>query len=825
MLAVTLRPCYEAGKGNRRYVYMPLTTHTTQGGARRSLATADLPRRVRAALDEALTLVSAELDPFLAALLQEYEQELFRLAERARHPGSDSPYLHALREFRGNRSDLVPQFMLELEAELAALRSRPSPTATAAETPAGPGRVLALVDDSIIDESTLLREIASRQEGRASLAMHLLGQRFGVLAGTPAMDAERLPLGPQSLCRALRSACHSLQFGPEARELMYRLFDRMVMAHYAPVLEKLDARLDQAEILRGLTYVPVRLRASSLRQADEAARNAAPGATANRRARAGTGSGSGSSPGAGGHEGPGTRAGQRDAPGGAPGARGPDRTGATMMAPGQPHTAWMAETTTALAGGDEQASYEALQQLMAGRRALIGKLRPGGEKALPRMATLATDELMRALGTLQRQPAGPAGNRPSLMDLRQMLLAQARQRHGQGATLSQRDNDTFELMHLLYGQLEGEIRPDAPAAGLIQRLQLPLLRVALRDQSFFVQATHPARELLNTVAETAANWLDKDDVDPQLLQPLQQAVTRVVEQYDGDNAVFEASNAQLQGHLQAQVRKAEMLERRHVEAARGKEKLEVAKRRSAATLEKLLGDQRIPRFSRALLNQAWADVLTLTLLRQGEDSAEWKTQLDATRRIISACARGEALDDPALAGHVEAALAQVGYHADEAAIIAARLTSSRSDEDDPASRTELAMKLKARTRLGEDAERARRPDLPPRTPEEQARYEQLRIMPFGTWIEFTTNQQGDVVRRRMSWFSPITDNALFVNQRGQRVGEYSLDALARMIVAGQARIVTAERGRLVDRAWQTALRTLRSFAGGGAPALTGDTPA
>jgi hypothetical protein len=30
---------------------------------------------------------------------------------------------------------------------------------------------------------------------------------------------------------------------------------------------------------------------------------------------------------------------------------------------------------------------------------------------------------------------------------------------------------------------------------------------------------------------------------------------------------------------------------------------------------------------------------------------------------------------------------------------------------------------------------------------------------------------------------------------------------------GQARIVTAERGRLIDRAWQATLNALRSFAG------------
>jgi hypothetical protein len=36
-----------------------------------------------------------------------------------------------------------------------------------------------------------------------------------------------------------------------------------------------------------------------------------------------------------------------------------------------------------------------------------------------------------------------------------------------------------------------------------------------------------------------------------------------------------------------------------------------------------------------------------------------------------------------------------------------------------------------------------------------------------------------------------------------------------MLARGQARIVTAERGRLVDRAWQATLNALRSFAGRG----------
>jgi hypothetical protein len=61
----------------------------------------------------------------------------------------------------------------------------------------------------------------------------------------------------------------------------------------------------------------------------------------------------------------------------------------------------------------------------------------------------------------------------------------------------------------------------------------------------------------------------------------------------------------------------------------------------------------------------------------------------------------------------------------------------------------------------------------------------------------------------------VTDKALFVNQRGQRVGEQSLDSVGRMLARGQARIVVAERGRLIDRAWQATLNALRSFAGHG----------
>ncbi|WP_158636486.1 DUF1631 domain-containing protein [Luteimonas marina] len=804
---------------------MPASPPPVEPAAPRSLAAAGLPQRVRKALEAALTLVTEDIEPHLGSMLTEFEEELFRLADQARNPGAESGYMQTLRIFRLNRSDLIPRFILELEASVAGVRSAARSAAPVADAgkmqPAQGGfGKLSLVDEAVMDEGTVLREIASRQEGRANLALHLLGQRFGVLAAAPAFDTERLPLGPQALCRAMRAAAQALDIEHDSRLLLYRIFDRHVMANYWRVLDRLDEMLDREGILSGLTYVPMRIRPSVQPRADDAGGEQRRGGQPSRETGDpnGAGQSAGEPSGHGGHGGGAGGGGTTDA--GAPSGRAVFQS----TDPQRPHTGWMGEPVEEL-DEDEEGATQQLQHLLSSRRELLGKLRPG-KKAGPG-AQISTGDVFSALGHMQMQPLSTPGAPQTLADVKQTLLAQARQRRGIHAELSPRDNDTFELLGMLFGNLEEEIRADAPAAALVKRLQVPLLRVALSDSAFFVRSRHPARQLLNTVAESAAKWLEDSDFDPQFLAPLQNAVTHVIEKYDGDLEVFSASNEQLQTHLQAQVRKSELLEKRHTEAARGKEKLEVAKLRAAEVMADVIGDRRLPRFSRALLNQAWADVLTLALLRQGEDSEAWRKQLDATRRIVEACTRDDAPRDPELIAHIEGSLAQVGYHGEEASVIAQRLTSSRPDEEegDSASRTELAMKLKARTRLGEDADK-HKPKLPPRTPEEQARYEQLKVLPFGTWIEFITNQQGDVVRRRLSWFSPITDNALFVNQRGQRVGEQSLDSVARMLASGQARIVTADRARLVDRAWQAAVHALRSFAGlGDKEAADSEAPA
>jgi len=810
-----------------------------------TLASANLPRRVRRVMEHLLSLVSDEMARHLSQMLNELEQQLFRLADHARNPGQQAQHMETLRTLRLNRADLVPRYLIGLESALAVIRDPKTPTrigVTGTHTPSF--RNLALVDDESMDEDSVLRDIALRHESRASLALHLLGQRFGVLAGQPAFDAERLPVGPQMLGRVLRDACNSLQIGLEARLLLFRTFDRVVMGHYTQMAETMNALLERDGILPSLAYVPIRVRPVLQNPKHDPAkpvrrepRAPARGTDSESFGLAGGGAGyhaggtvsagdgqpgaptGGGSSGGGGGGGGGTSGGGAGGPdggsgGGMGGGGGQRRGGPGGTNAPRPHTAWMGENDGEDNGFDEDAAFSLLQQLLSGRRDLIGKLRPGKEDRARR--ELSTNDLLGALDGMPTSAASPTGGQRSLLDIKQTLLAQSRQMHGKAAQLSREDSDAFELLGMLYSQIEREVRRDTPAVGLLGRLQVPLLRVALQDRAFFVRQQHPARQLLNAVAESGANWLGDEDVDPQLVHSLRNAVEHVVQNFKENPQAFESANHELQTSLQQLARKAEVTERRHVEAARGKEKLELAKRRASEVIEQAVRDQRLPKFVRALLNQAWTDVLTLTLLRHGEESEDWQRQLEATRHIVKTTGgkNGATPTDPKLTEQIEGSLVQVGYHIDEAAAIARRLTTGiGEEEDDPASRTELAMKLKARARLGEDSE-PHRPKLPARTKEEQSAYEHLRTLPFGTWFEFVSNQQGDRVRRRLSWFSPVTDNALFVNQRGQRVGEQSLDSLARMMAMGQAHVVTADKGHLVDRAWHGALNALRSFAGG-----------
>jgi len=804
------------------------------------LAAAPVSARARRLLEALYAQYSQGLADPLKLTLVTLERELFNHAERARNSQVQADLYAEMQRLRERGERFAPRFLEALAQELGNL-CEPRHTPAVGETGNSQAfHALTLVEDTEIDRDIVLNEIARREASRCNTALQLLGQRFGVLAAAPAFEPEHVPLGPHAACRVLREAGDVLGLSLDTQLMLYRVFERQALDRYLELVERANILLAHEGVLPGLVYLPYLGRSTNPRRSARPPGQERAGETADAADAHGPMQG-----GAAGHPPHGgmppsqrpltswTGQAPQAAWGAAMAAAGAGVggmggiAGAAHAQPGTPSAEGQPGETGYISANDDRfgPALSSLQEMLGAARQQPGFGPLGGRRAgdVPVAATGTPVQpaiLHNALGAMQSRTAvgesASHGHR-SVADVQQELLKLLRAEHGPQAGLSPQDTDTFDLLGLLYNEIDREVRGGTSAAELLVRLQVPVVRAALQDKAFFVRDQHPARELLNAVAESGATWLAEDDTDPQLLQKLGNAVDKVVTDYQGDEAVFEAANHEIQAHYRSQARKAEVAERRHVEAARGKERLEMAKRLAGDSIEYICAEHAPPKFVQTLLKQAWSDVLTLTLLRQGEQSEEWAERQQATDKIAEVtCRPAGGPPDIALGSEVEGALLQVGYHRDEAGAIARRL-STPGGEDDVTSRTELTAKLKARSRLGEGGEAEaspRKPAPPSRSPAEESHYRGLRTLPFGTWFEFVTNQQGDVRRQRLSWYSLITDNALFVNPRGQKIGEQSLDSLARLMASGQARIVTEEKGRLIDRAWQATVRALRSLAGG-----------
>jgi len=715
-----------------------------------------MPPRVRRVLEHVWQTASGELRSQLQVVLHEAELALGRLLDQNRDTPIGDAYAGSLRSLREHGHELVSRFLQALEADVVHLHAPRASRRFEGLSIAGNG--WSLIDETEMDEGSVLGDIASRADLRSSLALQLMGQRFGVLAGAPAFDAEHLPLGPHGLCHALRDACGSLGIPLYARLRVYQQFGKVALAHLPTLLETLNALLAREGILPHLNFVPVRRRQSA--QDPVRAANAARGS-------------------------------------------------APPVAPAStaPHPSDSLPASDPERPAPPREGFATLQDLMARRRALLAKLRSAGNDERLREQLTRED----VLGSLRRMRAG-AGKPGTPSDIRQTLLAQARQARGHGVALGDADSDGFELFGLFMGQLQRELRAGTAGETLIEGLKLPLLQLALRDHRFFIDPDHPARKLLDAVSLAGAKWLGEDDLDPQWLGLLQRAVGMVQADPDAGEETFVAANYALQGGLQATARKTDMAARRHVEAARGREKLELARLRASGEIARLVAGRQLPRFHRLLLEQAWSDVLTLVLLRSGEDSEVWREMRDATAAIVDASSGpADRITDPALQDRLQDALAQVGYHAEDAGAIARLLANGRADDDALASRTELMVQLKARARLGEENLPHAGTTVVARNRIEQAAYVRLGCIGDGCWIDLLEPCHESVVRRRLAWTSPRTGHALLLNRRSVRIDGDDLDVLARRLAAGSLLLV--EDIHPAEAAWQATLANLQRIAG------------
>ncbi|EIM04509.1 DUF1631 domain-containing protein [Rhodanobacter denitrificans] len=486
----------------------------------------------------------------------------------------------------------------------------------------------------------------------------------------------------------------------------------------------------------------------------------------------------------------------------------------------------------AAADATDEATGEIPSDLLQTLHALFSARRgpaAGGMHAIPSGPLPSANELLGALSVLQSQiaSAGPlpyaqpddaAALSREVLQLKGQLLTQLGALRGEKpSNVATIDEDTIDLVGMLFEFILEDRNLPATMQVMLARLQIPYLKAAILDRKLFAHRQHPARRLLDCLAEQAKSWSEESDRDRRLHDKVKSTVDQLLHDFDDDMGIFERLLVDLQQFQDLNKRRSELAEQRVAESTRGREKLEQARRRAAREILDRIGEHKLPPLVHGVLARAWANHLVLTLLRQGEGSPEFKSALRFVDDFIASTKPATTLESrqalrqmlPGIERALRQGLANVAFQEQDIERLLGQLhTYYRQQLGETPEATEAVV-------VGEDAAMLAIPDsiqpvidqdtTPPDSVEEDLveapldspEWHQVQSLQPGTWLEFCLPDE-PMTRAKLSWISPMSGRYLFVNRRGLKVADYSPQELTVLITDGHARMLAANA--LFDRA-------------------------
>jgi hypothetical protein len=716
--------------------------------------------RVGELLSAVRGIANRRLQQWIGNMFEHVDDALFDLAEKAENNAAQMHYFDGMREVRKRRPAVERNFLSGISRDLGELTHPSQQPPVSAPLTSGTVE-LSLVADNDLEESLAITSMIGKNEQRLSRDLFAVNQRLSVICGGYKIDDASNPVAPAILSQAFRQALHELSADMRVKLIIYKLFDRYVLSSLEELYLEINVELVRAGVLPQLRHEV--LRGQSAQAAVDAA-----------------------------HAG----------------------VSSSMVADD--------------VGEIPSDVLQTLNALFSARRSHVGV--DVGMSAMPSGPLPSANELLGALSVLQSQitSTGPllharAGDAAALshevMQLKGQLLTQIGALRGERPShVATIDEDTIDLVGMLFEFILEDRNLPVEMQVLLARLQIPYLKAAILDRKMFAHRQHPARRLLDGLADQAKSWSEESDRDHRLFEKVKSIVEQLLHDFDDDMSIFDRLLVDLQQFQEINKRRSELAEQRVAESTRGREKLEQARRRAAREIIDRMGDQKLPPLVHGVLARAWANHLVLTLLRQGEASPEFKSALRFVDDFIASTRPAHSPESrqmlrqmlPGIERSLRLGLANVAFQESDIERLLAQfhtyyrqqLGETMEDVEAPAAVEDeaiLAIPDSIQPVVDRDAElddEALDRDavvVAPDSPE----WQQVQALQPGTWLEFSLIDE-PMTRAKLSWISPMSGRYLFVNRRGLKVADYSPQELAVLLADGHALVLAANA--LFDRA-------------------------
>ena len=463
-----------------------------------------------------------------------------------------------------------------------------------------------------------------------------------------------------------------------------------------------------------------------------------------------------------------------------------------------------------------QEVFAALQALLFNVRGSLSPTLEVSATALP----ISTRDLLRLLSHLQQYvPAPEVVDDFDLRNQLEQLLTRVSVKSGRSRVFGEADEDVINLVAMLFEcMLDDRNLPD-PLKALIGRLQIPLVKVALLDKSFFSRSSHPARRLLNEIANAAMGWDACDDHQrDSLYVRIDQVVQRLLNDFIDDPSIFSELLADFLAFTQDERRRSELLEQRIRDAEEGRAKTGLARQRVEQVLNQALIGKSLPQGVLGFVQEAWSKVLLLTYLKHGDQSAEWHADVRTLEQLVWSVQRHHESDATRMLALVPDLLKSLRDGLNSSAFDPFAASEFFSELENlhvqaaggaPASAS-LMIEVLTPVVL-HLADESQVHSEPIRLLADDAGLRQVDKMLPGCWVEFQEDPENSL-RCKLVAIIAATGQYIFVNRTGMKVLERSRPDLALELRNGVARVL--DDTLLFERALASVIGNLKRLKRG-----------
>jgi hypothetical protein len=724
-------------------------------------------------LPDALAAIRDKACAFLqgrmVVFLDEVDDRLFELADEASNTREQHLYFDAMGEIRVNRESIEKRFS---EAFINAFAAMVSNGHVASCLERGQAK-LKLLESEALEELIALEGMANKAERRFLHEVWILCTAWQHVVSGPVVAAKELPVGPAKIACALGIACQSLAIDIKAKLIIFKIFDAKVIASFAELYQLLVPVL----AAQGLPLEVLEKKTpSSARKSED---------------------------------------------------DNPELSAAQEPQSASPKNSPSAELVTHL--------FDAIDNL-------LGKY---GGAASKSKKSMSKPSFMVALQEMQDEQfeqfnvkTSSGGEVQADFDvMAQKLVARLQQvslvANADVSELSrQHDQDTIDFVGALFQFiLDGDALAES-LKGLIARLQIPVLKMAMLDKGLFSHDEHPARKLLSALVSAGIGWspVAGAERDP-LYNKTEEVVMCILRDFGVDTQVFADACDNFLSFNEKAKRRAELVARRKVDTEDGKATAEKARIYIAAILARKLGGVDCPPVVTKILQLGWSKVLFLSYIQHGKDSERFNDDAGLIERLLWSVMpsddvghRNELIATlPVLLETLRLGFTRVALNSFETdrwleqleRLHLAKLSRKWAVARGP---SQYSSKTSARDAAAHPASMVHSVPLSTQLDVEKAdkihqqasdelvsRIQTLRV---GNWVDFRQDD-GRIVRCRLAAVINGIGKYIFVNRSGIKVVEFNSNELEAALI--DQSIALIDDDRLFDRALESVISNLRDM--------------